>query len=177
MSGFEPLGAEVQWEGRFLRAGVERFRYSDGTEVSREKVWHSGAVGILALDATHVWLTRQPREVANLSASLEIPAGKLDVAGESPLQTGQRELAEEIGKRAATWKEIFCFYTSPGFSDERVWIYLATDLSDSGPAEADEDERIEVVPWPREAVADAISASVDSKTLIALLWLQSQDEV
>jgi 8-oxo-dGTP pyrophosphatase MutT (NUDIX family) len=173
VSGFESLGAEVEWEGSFLRAGVERFRHEDGTEVTREKVWHSGAVGILALDASHVWLTRQPREVAGLDASLEIPAGKLDVPGESPLQTGQRELAEEIGKRAASWSEILCFYTSPGFSDERVWIYLATDLSDSGPAQADEDERIEVVPWPREELSDAIAASVDSKTLIALLWLES----
>lgn len=177
MSSFESLGAEVEWEGKFLRAGVERFRHDDGAQVSREKVWHSGAVGVLAVDATHVWLTRQPREVVGLAASLEIPAGKLDVPGESPLQTGQRELAEEIGKQAADWTEIFCFFTSPGFSDERVWIYLATDLSDRGDAEADEDERIEVVPWPREQAAAAISESLDSKTLIALLWLQAHPHV
>lgn len=177
MSSFKSLGAEVEWEGKFLRAGVERFRHDDGAEVSREKVWHSGAVGVLAVDATHVWLTRQPREVVGLAASLEIPAGKLDVPGESPLETGQRELAEEIGKQAADWTEIFCFYTSPGFSDERVWIYLATDLSDSGDAEADEDERIEVLPWPREQASAAISESLDSKTLIALLWLQAHPHV
>jgi ADP-ribose pyrophosphatase len=177
MTRFEPLGAEVEWEGKFLRAGVERFRHLDGAEVSREKVWHSGAVGILAVDASQVWLTRQPREVAGLEASLEIPAGKLDVPGESPLQTGQRELAEEIGKQATAWAEIFCFYTSPGFSDEKVWIYLATDLADSGHAEADEDERIEIVPWPRHEVSGAIAESVDSKTLIALLWLQAHPEI
>jgi 8-oxo-dGTP pyrophosphatase MutT (NUDIX family) len=176
MSRFEVVGADVEWKGKFLRAGVERFRHEDGAEVFREKVWHSGAVGILTLDADYVWLTRQPREVAGLDDSLEIPAGKLDVPGESPLETGKRELAEEIGKQASSWEEIFCFYTSPGFSDERVWIYLATDLSASDPAEADEDERIEVVPWPRERLADAIAACQDSKTLIALLWLQTRDQ-
>jgi ADP-ribose pyrophosphatase len=171
---FESAGAEITWEGKFLRAGVERFRFEDGAEATREKVWHSGAVGILALDADHVWLTRQPREVAGLTDSLEIPAGKLDVPGETPLQTGQRELAEEIGKQAAQWEGIFSFFSTPGFSDERVWLYRATELSDSPPAELDEDERIEIVPWPLDRLSDAISASQDAKTLIALLWLLSQ---
>jgi ADP-ribose pyrophosphatase len=142
--------------------------------VSREKIWHAGAVGILAIDERHAWLTRQPREVVGAGASLEIPAGKLDVPGELPLQTARRELAEEIGKQAASWEELFVFYTSPGFSDERVWLYLATELSDSAPAEADEDERIEVVPWPLERLQAAIAECEDSKSLIALLWLASR---
>jgi ADP-ribose pyrophosphatase len=171
MTRFEPTGAEVRWEGKFLRAGTERFRYDDATEVTREKVWHSGAVGIVALDTDHVWLTRQPREVVGLADSLEIPAGKLDVPGESPLQTGQRELGEEVGKQAANWREIFSFYTSPGFSDERVWLFLATELADSEPGELDDDERIEVAPWPLAHLRDAIAQCQDAKTLIALLWL------
>ena len=60
---FELIGAEVEWEGAIVRAGTERFRYPDGAEVTRDKVWHPGAVGIVALDDEHVWLTRQPREV------------------------------------------------------------------------------------------------------------------
>lgn len=174
MNEFEPLGAEVRWEGKFLRAGVERFRYSDGAEVSRDKVWHVGAVGIIALDDDGVWLTRQPREVVSAGASLEIPAGKLDVAGESPLNTAQRELAEEIGKDARSWSEILSFHTSPGFSDERVWLYLATDLTDAGAGAAEEDERIEVVRWPLARLDDAISESDDAKTLVALLWLAAR---
>lgn len=174
MSRFESLGSEVQWEGKVIRAGIEGFRYDDGTEVTREKVWHPGAVGILALDDSDVWLTRQPREAVGVQASLEIPAGKLDVPEEGPLETGKRELAEEIGKRAESWDEIFSFYPSPGFSDERVWIYLATDLSDSDPAEADEDERIEIVQWPLSELDDAIAECEDSKSLIALLWLASR---
>ena len=174
MNEFEPVDDEVQWEGKFLRAGIARFRYADGAVAVRDKVWHQGAVGIVALDDDSVWLTRQPREVVGASASLEIPAGKLDVPGESPLQTAQRELAEEIGKQAAQWQEIVAFYSSPGFTDERVWLFLATDLSDAGEAAAEEDERIEVVQWPLHDLDRAISESDDAKTLIALLWLARQ---
>lgn len=173
--GFERLDSRVEWEGNLVRAGVERFRHSDGQEVTREKVWHPGAVGILAVDDVQVWLTRQPREAIGAQASLEVPAGKLDVAGEEPLQTAKRELGEEIGKQAERWQEIFCFYTSPGFSDERVWLYLAEGLSDCGPGvEAEEDERIEIVPWPLERLEEAIAACEDSKSLIALLWLAAR---
>jgi 8-oxo-dGTP pyrophosphatase MutT (NUDIX family) len=172
MSSFERIGEETAWEGKIVRVGLARFRYDDGTEVTREKVWHPGAVGIVPLDATHVWLTRQPREAIDAPASLEIPAGKLDVEGEPPLETAKRELAEEIGKRAGAWEEINVFYTSPGFSDERVWLYLASDLSDAPDSSgAEEDERIEIVPWPLERLDEAIERCEDSKSLIALLWL------
>jgi ADP-ribose pyrophosphatase len=172
MSRFERIAEQIEWRGKIITAGTERFRHEDGETVTREKVWHPGAVGVLAVDSEHVWLTRQPREAAGLAASLEIPAGKLDVPGESPLEAGQRELVEEIGKRAATWEELFVFYTSPGFSDERVWLYLAADLSDSpSGAEPEENERIEIVPWPLERLDGAITECHDSKSLIALLWL------
>ena len=172
MSGFEPLGSDIKWRGKIVTAGIEHFRHSDGAVVARDKVWHPGAVGILAVDDTHVWLTRQPREAAGMTASLEVPAGKLDVPGEEPLACAQRELAEEIGKRASDWEQINVFYTSPGFSDERVWLFLATGLSDTGEtAEADEDERIEIVPWALDDLDGALAECEDSKTLIALLWL------
>ena len=171
---FEPTGSDVKWKGKVIRAGVERYRYADGAEVTRDKAWHPGAVGIIALDDEHVWLTRQPREVIGASASLEIPAGKLDVPGEPPLETAKRELAEEIGKRAEHWEELVAFYTSPGFSDERVWLCVASGLSDSPPLEGDDDERIEIVPWPLARLDDAIAACEDSKSLIALLWLAAR---
>jgi ADP-ribose pyrophosphatase len=169
--GFEPLDSEVKFEGKIATVSVERYRHADGEEVTREKVSHPGAVGILAVDERHVWLTRQPREVVGQDASLEIPAGKLDVAGEPPLETAKRELAEEIGKRAADWREVMSFFTSPGFSDERVWLYLAEGLSDAEAAEAEENERIEIVPWPLDQLDRAIAECEDSKSLIALLWL------
>jgi ADP-ribose pyrophosphatase len=68
------------------------------------------------------------------------------------------------------------FYTSPGFSDERIWLYLATGLSDDADAEPDEHERIEVVPWRRDRLDEAITACRDSKSLIALLWLKSHPD-
>ena len=146
---------------------------AEGAVVARDKVWHPGAAAVLPVDDTHVWLTRQPREAAGMAASLEIPAGKLDIPGEAPLACAQRELAEEIGKRAAHWEDLRAFYTSVGFCDERIWIYLATGLSDADDVEleADEDERIEIVPWPLDDLDGAIAATEDSKTVIALLWL------
>ncbi len=173
MSDFEHIASETVWEGKIVRVGTERFRHDDGEEVTREKVWHPGAVGIIAVDDEQVWLTRQPREAVGASASLEIPAGKLDVEGEGPLATAKRELAEEIGQAAADWEEVFSFYTSPGFTDERVWLYLAKGLSDSGEvAEAEENERIEIVKWPLDDLDGAIAQCDDSKSLIALLWLK-----
>jgi 8-oxo-dGTP pyrophosphatase MutT (NUDIX family) len=171
LSRFEPLGGETKFAGRIVTVSVEGFRYADGEEVTREKVAHPGAVGIIALDDTHVWLVRQPREVAGLEHSLEIPAGKLDVAGEEPLATAKRELAEEIGKQAARWHELMAFYTSPGFTNERIWLFLAMDLSDAPPAPVEENERIEIVPWPLSELDLAIRECDDSKSLIALLWL------
>jgi 8-oxo-dGTP pyrophosphatase MutT (NUDIX family) len=171
MSAFEPIGVETIWVGKIVTVGVERFRHADGEEVAREKVWHPGAVGILAVDSTHVWLTRQPREVVGESASLEIPAGKRDVPGEEPLETAKRELAEEIGKQAERWHEITIFYTSPGFSDERVWLYLASGMSDAPDAAPQDNERIEIVPWELTRLDQAIAECEDSKSLIALLWL------
>jgi ADP-ribose pyrophosphatase len=175
--GFELVGSEVMWRGVIVTAGVEHFRHADGAVVARDKVWHPGAVGIVAVDDAHVWLTRQPRETAGVAASLEIPAGKLDVPGEEPMACARRELVEEIGKEAGHWEELQAFYTSPGFSDERLWLFLATDLRDApNGAEADEDERIEIVPWALDDLDAALTESEDSKTLIALLWLARERE-
>jgi 8-oxo-dGTP pyrophosphatase MutT (NUDIX family) len=127
---------------------------------------------VVAVDTESVWLTRQPRETVGAQASLEIPAGKLDVEGESPLQTAKRELSEEIGQCAQRWQEIATFYTSPGFSDERIWLYHATELSNDPASEPDDSERIEIVRWPLDRLEEAIAECQDSKTLIGLLWLR-----
>ncbi len=167
---FDRVGSETAWKGRILEVRIDRFRHDDGGEAEREVIAHLGAVGVVAHDAEHVWLVRQPREAAGEQALLEVPAGKLDVEGEPPLATAKRELAEEIGKAAEEWREIASFYTSPGFTDERVTVFAATGLSDAD-ATADEEERIEVVPWPLERLDEAIADCHDSKSLIGLLWL------
>jgi 8-oxo-dGTP pyrophosphatase MutT (NUDIX family) len=171
---FEKVAEERIWEGKIISVGIERFRHADGEEVTREKVWHPGAVGIIAVGEDHVWLTRQPREAAGMSDSLEIPAGKLDVKDEPPLETAKRELAEEVGLTANNWLALYEFFTSPGFSDERVWIYLATDLTElTGGAEPDEGERITAERWPLARLDEAIAQCEDSKSLIALLHLKA----
>ncbi|HEY4429253.1 MAG TPA: NUDIX hydrolase [Solirubrobacteraceae bacterium] len=168
---FEPLGGETVYHGRFFDVRVERFRHADGEEVTREVVRHSGAVGIVAHDGERVWLVRQPRETVGEPDLLEIPAGRLDVDGEEPLAAAQRELAEEIGRGARSWEPILTYYTSAGFTDERVHLFLAGDLFDSS-ADSGENERIEIVGWPLARLGDAIEECRDAKTLIGLMWLE-----
>ena len=168
----ERVGGEVVWEGRIAKVRVERFRYADGGEAEREIVEHPGAVGIVAHDGDTLYLVRQPREAVAEPALLELPAGKLDEEGESPLDTAQRELAEEIGKGARTWQHLTRFYTSPGFADEECHLFMATDLYDER-AETDENERIEVVEVPLTQLDSVIRDCRDSKTLVGLLWLRA----
>jgi 8-oxo-dGTP pyrophosphatase MutT (NUDIX family) len=169
---FEPLGGRTVYEGRIVTLRIERFRYPDGEEVEREIVRHQGAVGILAHDDANVFLVRQPREAIDDPDFLEIPAGRLDVEGEAPLDAARRELAEEIGKAAATWEPITEYVSTVGVMDEVVHLFHATDLSEAD-AEAEDNERIEIVRWPLTDLDGAIAATRDAKTLIALLWLKA----
>ena len=129
-------------------------------------------MAVVAHDGEDLYLVRQPREAVDEAALLELPAGKLD-QGEDPLTTAKRELAEEVGKGAGSWEHLTSFYTSPGFVEEECHVYVATDLFDES-AEAEENERIELVELPLAQLDDAIGECRDSKTLIALLWLRSQ---
>ena len=168
----ERIGGEVVWEGRITKVRIDRFRYDDGEEAEREIVEHPGAVGVVAHDGETVYLVRQPREAVEDPALLELPAGKLDEEGESPLDTAQRELAEEIGKGARTWQHLTSFYTSPGFTNAECHLFRATDLYDES-SEADEDERIEIVEVPLSRLDQTIRDCRDSKSLIGLLWLRA----
>jgi 8-oxo-dGTP pyrophosphatase MutT (NUDIX family) len=171
VSAFQPLDGETAYAGRIVEVRIERFRHEDGEIVTREIVRSKGAVGVLAHDSEHVWLVRQPRETVGEPAVLEIPAGRLDVEGEAPLQAGKRELAEEIGLAAAAWEPMLTYYSSIGFTDERVHLFRATDLSPEH-ADSGENERIEVVRWRLDRLDDALAESRDAKTLIALMWLE-----
>jgi 8-oxo-dGTP pyrophosphatase MutT (NUDIX family) len=170
VAGFEPLGGESVYRGRLVDVRIERFRHADGEVVTREIVRHRGAVAIVAHDEERVWLVRQPREAVDEPALLEIPAGRLDVDGEEPADAARRELAEEIGRGARRWEPILTYYSGVGFTDERVHLFRATDLYEAS-AQSEENERIEVVPWPLERLEAAIEESHDAKTLIGLLWL------
>jgi 8-oxo-dGTP pyrophosphatase MutT (NUDIX family) len=168
----ERIGSETVWEGHIGKVRIERFRYDDGEEAEREVVEHPGAVAVIAHDGERVFMVRQPREAVNEPDLLELPAGKLDEDGESPLDTAQRELAEEIGKGARDWTHLKTFYTSPGFTDEVCHVYEATDLFDKS-AEADENERIEVIDFPLDELDAVIAQCEDAKSIIGLLWFRA----
>jgi ADP-ribose pyrophosphatase len=164
----ERIESKTVYEGRIATVRVEEFRHPDGSTSVREVVGHPGAVAMVAHDDRFVYLVRQPREATRQEALLELPAGKLDVPGEDPLECARRELAEEVGKSASQWRELKRFFTSPGFVEEEIIVYLATDLEDAS-AEAEEEERIEIVPWSLEDLDGAIEECRDAKSLIGLL--------
>jgi ADP-ribose pyrophosphatase len=170
VSAFRRLGGETVYSGRLVEVLNERYLHADGEEVEREVVRHRGAVGVLAHDETELWLVRQPREAVEEPELLEIPAGRLDVDGEEPLEAARRELAEEVGLGARRWEPILSYYSSAGFTDERVHLFSATDLFEQH-ADSEENERIEIIRWPLKQLSEAIAACRDAKTLIALLWL------
>jgi ADP-ribose pyrophosphatase len=173
---FKRVRSEVVWRGRIATVRVDTVRFDDGAEAEREVVEHPGSVAVVAHDGERVYLVRQPREPVGEQALLELPAGKLDEGGEAPLDTAKRELAEEIGKGAETWEHLTSIYTSPGFADEECHLFLATDLRDES-AEAEENERIEIVTVPLAELDATIAGCRDAKTVIGLLWLVGRLQV
>ena len=169
---FERIDSRTVWEGQIATVHVDRVRYDDGQEADRERVSHPGAVAVVAHDGERLFLVRQPREAVNEQSLLELPAGKLDAQGEGPLETAKRELAEEVGKGARSWRHLTTFYTSPGFVEEVCHVYVATDLYDES-AEAEEDERIEIVEAPLDELDAVIEGCRDAKTLVGLLWFRA----
>jgi 8-oxo-dGTP pyrophosphatase MutT (NUDIX family) len=174
-SKFERTASVTLYEGGFFSVREEVFRHEDGEEARREIVVHTGAVGIVVLDGEQLWLVRQPREAIGSPDLLEIPAGKLDEEGEEPLETAKRELAEEIGKQAEHWEPLGAFYTSPGFTNEQVHLYLATGISDADEVpEVHENERIDVEVRPLADLDALIEEATDSKTIIGLARLRER---
>jgi ADP-ribose pyrophosphatase len=125
------------------------------------------AVAIVALDAEErIVLVRQLR-VATGAKLLELPAGLVD-EGEAPLETARRELREETGLHGGTWSELASFWTSPGFVNERVTVFVAHELEEGEP-EPDAGEDLEVVRWTVADVEERLLELEDATTLIGLL--------
>jgi ADP-ribose pyrophosphatase len=139
---------------------------NSGFEIKRSVVRHAGSAVMMAVDERkRILLVRQYRLPAE-NYLWELPAGRLD-PGERPLQAAKRELAEETGYRAKTWTKLASFFVSPGYVQERMTIYLATDLT-AGEATPMEDERIETRWFTAKEVAEMIGAGKieDAKTMI-----------
>jgi ADP-ribose pyrophosphatase len=158
------------WTGRRIAVRIDEVERSDGHQTSREVVEHPGAVAILAWDGARLAVVRQWRHATG-RVLLEVPAGTLE-PGEDPLDTAQRELAEEVGLAAATWEAGPTFYTAPGFCTELMHVFLATGLSEAS-GEADADELLEP-DWLD--LADAVAACddgriVDAKSIAGIAWL------
>jgi 8-oxo-dGDP phosphatase len=166
----ELLDSEILFEGHSLGLSRKTYRREDGTVVVREVAEHPGSVAVLAHDEEFVYLVAQPREAVEDDRLLEIPAGTLDVAEETPLECAQRELAEEAELRARDWRQVQVVYTSPGVLSEQVWIFAATGLS-SASGERDEDEQIEVVRLPLAEIEASLPEIRDATTVIGLLLL------
>lgn len=167
------------YEGNITNYVVKEVELPNGEKASREVVEHGDAVGILALTddkkAVFVKQYRTPIE----HEMYEIPAGLID-ENESPLVAAKRELEEETGYQAAEWQKMTSFYTSAGFSNEFMTVYVAENLTKvETPLAQDDDEFIEVYELSYEEATDLYlkNEMPDSKTVVAMLYWQLRQNV
>jgi ADP-ribose pyrophosphatase len=165
--------------GRYLEFRVDTIERADGSRGTRDVVGHPGAIAVLALDDDgRLLLVRQWRIPAG-RAMLEIPAGTLDVhdgVTEDPDVAARRELEEETGSRASSWRKLAEFWTAPGFASELMHLYLARGLTSANGEDRlspDEDERLELSRLTiDEALALVDGGGIsDAKTILGVLWL------
>jgi ADP-ribose pyrophosphatase len=151
--------SEKVYDGKHVQVVVEN---------GKEVVVHGASVAVVAVDAEeYVTLVCQERAGAYGAKLLELPAGNVD-EGEEPLVTAQRELREETGLHGGEWVEVAAVYTSPGFCDERMYLYVATGL-ERGEASPEGTEQIELVRVPVDEIEALLPALEDAKTLAGLL--------
>ena len=163
------ISPEKIFSGRIIDVKVDTVILPNGKTATRELVEHPGGVGMIAVDKDRkVFLVRQFRKPFNKTV-VEIPAGKLEY-GEDPLSAAKRELEEEVGYKANNIRPLGAYYSSPGFCDETIHLYLATNLIPVG-QHLDEDEFLDILKKDLdELLCDIVSGKInDGKTTIAAL--------
>ncbi len=163
------ISSDVRYKSSIFEVTEDHAVDPGGFEIRRAIVKHGGSAVMMPVDEKkRVLLVRQYRLPAR-AYLWELPAGRLD-PGETALAAAKRELAEETGYRASTWKKLLSFYVSPGYVSEKMTIYLATGLKE-GAAEPMEDERIETRWFTAKELDDAIHSGkiIDAKTIAGFL--------
>jgi 8-oxo-dGDP phosphatase len=144
---FETTSSETLHTGKIFALRRDQVRMPGGADVAREVVEHFGAVAVLALDDDgNIPMVYQYRHAFGRRL-WELPAGLLDVHGEAAHLTAARELQEEAGLQAGTWRVLVDLDSTPGFSDESVRVYLATGLSEVGRPESHDEEADMTLQW------------------------------
>ncbi len=169
------VSSELAFKGPWFSVFTDQVEEPDNVRARRDVIRHHGSVVVLAVDDSPrvptVLLERQYRYAAD-ERMWELPAGHID-AGEETLVAAKRELLEETGFTARRWQKALSFYVSPGFLDERMYVFLARGL-EPGDARQEADERIAVRCFPLpQAVRMAMSGKIiDAKTLTSIFWLE-----
>lgn len=161
-----PVASSTTFSGSIYDVRVSEYLRPSGLRVRRDVIVHPGAVVVVPVVDDHLLLVRQPREAVERYL-LELPAGKLDMPGEPPLECAKRELAEEVGHRAASWEDLGGFFTVPAIMTEFIHCFLATGLEPVA-ATAIPEEEIEVVRWPVHDIDALLAELVDAKSLVGV---------
>lgn len=166
---FESLERRTLHIGRVFQVEHEHLRLPSGLEQRLDLVIHPGAVCVLAETRPGYALAVRQYRRAVEAHLLEIPAGRLE-PGEDPLVAARRELEEETGHRAERWTPVFDFVPAPGFCSERLFLFLAQDLTPaiSDRLPPDEDEELEAFEVPVDGLLEA--RPIDAKTWMAASW-------